>query len=69
MLDRAIGEAGIDRSIVFVTNAVKHFKFELRGRTVTISKVRGEVLVSNGMRIVVTVHPFYLLRIENEERR
>jgi uracil-DNA glycosylase len=114
MLDRAIGEAGIDRSRVFVTNAVKHFKFELRGkrrlhkkpnayeiercrwwnelereivrpalivalgataarsllgRTVTISKVRGEVLVSNGMQLVVTVHPSYLLRIENEERR
>jgi uracil-DNA glycosylase len=32
MLDRAIGEAGIDRSMVFVTNAVKHFKFELRGK-------------------------------------
>jgi uracil-DNA glycosylase family protein len=32
MLDRAIGEAGIDRSRVFVTNAVKHFKFELRGK-------------------------------------
>jgi DNA polymerase len=28
MLDRAIAEAGIDRSTVFVTNAVKHFKFE-----------------------------------------
>ena len=114
MLDRAIGEAGIDRSKVFVTNAVKHFKFELRGkrrlhkkpntyeiercrwwnevereivrpalvvalgataarsllgRTVTISKLRGEVLVSNGIRLVVTVHPSYLLRIENEERR
>jgi uracil-DNA glycosylase len=114
MLDRAIGEAGIDRSMVFVTNAVKHFKFELRGkrrlhkkpnayeiercrwwtelerevvkpalvvalgataarsllgRPVTISEVRGEALVSNGMRLVVTVHPSYLLRIENEERR
>ncbi len=25
-------EAGIDRSRVYVTNAVKHFKFELRGK-------------------------------------
>jgi uracil-DNA glycosylase len=32
MLDRAIAEAGIDRNMVFVTNAVKHFKFEQRGK-------------------------------------
>ncbi|MGH3877949.1 MAG: UdgX family uracil-DNA binding protein [Actinophytocola sp.] len=27
LLDRALAEAGIDRSLVYVTNAVKHFKF------------------------------------------
>ncbi len=32
MLDRALQEAGIDRSAVYVTNAVKHFKFEERGK-------------------------------------
>lgn len=32
MLDRAMADAGIDRARVYVTNAVKHFKFELRGR-------------------------------------
>jgi DNA polymerase len=32
MLDQAIVEAGIDRKQVFVTNAVKHFKFEPRGK-------------------------------------
>src|SRR4029079_1240076 len=32
MLDEAIVEAGIDRDKVFVTNAVKHFKFEPRGK-------------------------------------
>jgi uracil-DNA glycosylase len=32
MLDRAVTEAGIDRKQVFVTNAVKHFKFEQRGK-------------------------------------
>jgi probable DNA metabolism protein len=32
MLDRALEEAGIDRSSVYVTNAVKHFKFEPRGK-------------------------------------
>ena len=32
LLDRAIAEAGIDRAKVYVTNAVKHFKFEPRGK-------------------------------------
>ena len=32
LLDRALTEAGIDRTLVYVTNAVKHFKFELRGK-------------------------------------
>jgi uracil-DNA glycosylase len=114
VLDRAIAEAGIDRNTVFVTNAVKHFKFEPRGkrrlhkkpnayeiercrwwneleremvkpglivalgataarsllgRTVTISKVRGTVLTSNGVPVVVTIHPSYILRIEDEDAK
>ena len=114
VLNRAIIEAGLDRSTVFVTNAVKHFKFELRGkrrlhkkpnayeieqcrgwnelerrlvhpelvvalgataarsllgRTVTISKLRGEVLTERDMRLVVTIHPSYLLRIKDEETK
>jgi uracil-DNA glycosylase family protein len=32
LLDRALAEAGIDRKRVYVTNAVKHFKFEPRGK-------------------------------------
>jgi uracil-DNA glycosylase family protein len=32
MLDRALEAAGIDRSKVYVTNAVKHFKFVRRGK-------------------------------------
>ncbi|MCU1328776.1 MAG: hypothetical protein JWN34_4146 [Bryobacterales bacterium] len=32
LLDRALQEAGVDRSSVYVTNAVKHFKFEERGK-------------------------------------
>jgi DNA polymerase len=32
MLDRALAEAGIDRAAVYITNAVKHFKFEPRGK-------------------------------------
>jgi uracil-DNA glycosylase family protein len=32
LLDEALEEAGIDRKAVYVTNAVKHFKFERRGK-------------------------------------
>ena len=32
LFDRAMAEAGIDRASVYVTNAVKHFKFEPRGK-------------------------------------
>lgn len=32
LLDRALAEAGIDRAEVYVTNAVKHFKWEPRGK-------------------------------------
>jgi len=32
IMDQALEGAGIDRSHVYVTNAVKHFKWELRGK-------------------------------------
>jgi DNA polymerase len=32
LLDRALGATGIDRRTVYVTNAVKHFKWEARGK-------------------------------------
>ncbi len=32
LLDRALEEAGVDRTRTYVTNAVKHFKFEPRGK-------------------------------------
>jgi DNA polymerase len=32
LLDRALEEAGIDRELAYVTNVVKHFKFERRGK-------------------------------------
>ncbi|MFL6691060.1 MAG: UdgX family uracil-DNA binding protein [Alphaproteobacteria bacterium] len=112
VLDGALKEAGIDRKQVFVTNAVKHFKHEMRGkrrlhkrpdpgeieacrwwqhierelvkpklmvalgataarsvfeRVITINKVRGEVLpVADGGKALVTIHPSYLLRIQEE---
>jgi uracil-DNA glycosylase family protein len=115
ILDRAIVEAGIDRKEVFVTNAVKHFKYEQRGkrrlhkkpnaseieacrwwlklertivkpqvivamgataargvlgRTITIAKARGEILSDeDGSRVVVTIHPSFVLRQQDEESR
>lgn len=115
LLDRAIADAGLDRIRIFVTNAVKHFKFAQRGkrrlhkrpdayeidrcrwwldqeraivepaivvalgataargvlgRSVTISKVRGEILEDNdGGRVLITVHPSYLLRIQGDDER
>jgi len=32
LLDRALAQAGIERARTYVTNAVKHFKFEPRGK-------------------------------------
>lgn len=32
LFDRALAEAGVDRGAIYLTNAVKHFKFEPRGR-------------------------------------
>jgi uracil-DNA glycosylase family protein len=32
LLDRALADAGIERKRVFITNAVKHFKYEMRGK-------------------------------------
>jgi DNA polymerase len=115
ILDRAIVDAGIERRQVFVTNAVKHFKFEQRGkrrlhkkpnaseidacrwwldreraivrprvivalgataargvlgRSVTIGSVRGEVLRGDGdAQVIVTIHPSYLLRLQDDESK
>ncbi|MDQ6706380.1 MAG: UdgX family uracil-DNA binding protein, partial [Acidobacteriota bacterium] len=41
LLDRALREAGIDRSKLYLTNAVKHFKFERDGKRRIHQKPRG----------------------------
>ena len=115
LFDAALEKAGIDRAGVYVTNAVKHFKFVPRGKkrihskpgageieacrwwieherelirppvtvalgataarslldkVVTISKVRGSPLkLADGGECWVTVHPSFLLRIPEEDRR
>ena len=41
LFDAALGEAGIDRKRTYVTNAVKHFKFQQRGKRRIHSKPDG----------------------------
>jgi uracil-DNA glycosylase len=115
LFDRALKDAGVDRSATYVTNAVKHFKFEARGkrrvhnkpeapeieacrwwieqerilirppvtvalgataarslfgRVMTISRVRGEPMeLPDGGEAWVTVHPSFLLRLPDEQKK
>jgi DNA polymerase len=115
MLDRALQEAGIDRRKVYVTNAVKHFKFVPRGKIrlhqkpntpeikacrqwyerelksikpdlvvamgataaqsvlgkiTPINKNRGRPIdLDGGIKVLVTVHPSYLLRLPDADAK
>jgi DNA polymerase len=46
LLDRALAEAGIDRAKVYVTNAVKHFNWEPRGKRRIHKKPRASEIVA-----------------------
>ncbi len=115
LFDAALEKAGIDRTGVYVTNAVKHFKFvprgkkrihskpnageieacrwwieherelirppvtvalgataahSLFGKAMAIGKNRGSPLqLPDGSECWITVHPSFLLRIPEEDRR
>ena len=118
VFDRALKEAGIDRSTLYVTNAVKHFSFILRGKRrlhqtpktteiqtcrpwveAEIARIKPTLVIAMGgtaansvfgkatpversrrqffertigghrTRVVVTVHPSYLLRLPDEEAK
>lgn len=112
LFDQILAEAGVDRSITYVTNAVKHFKFEPRGKrrihakpnagevqacrwwldhelrltkpdlvvalgataalsllgkAVPITRMRGQTVTrDDGLKVFLTVHPSYLLRLPDE---
>jgi uracil-DNA glycosylase len=111
VLDHALADAGIDRKQTFVTNAVKHFKFEQRGkrrlhkrpnayeiercrwwyeielrlvrpklvvalgatavrsvfgRPLTITAMRGKIHRLAETSALATIHPSWLLRIDDE---
>lgn len=115
MFDRVLETIGLDRSRTYVTNSVKHFKFEprgkrrihqkpnageisacrfwlelerefvrpklvvamgatavhaLTGKTASITSLRGKKLeLPGGAALLVTVHPSYLLRIPEADRK
>ncbi len=118
LLDRALAEAGVSRETLYVTNAVKHFKFIVRGKRrlhqspkvteirachpwldAEIARVKPQLVVAMGAtaahsvfgratpieknrrqffehemggcrtRVMVTVHPSYLLRLPDEEAK
>jgi len=115
LLDRALKEAGIERPKVYVTNAVKHFKFASRGKIrlhqkpntseiracrqwyerelasikpdlvvamgataaqgvlgkiTPINKNRGRPIdLDDGIKVLVTVHPSYLLRLPDADAK
>ncbi|MGH7277207.1 MAG: UdgX family uracil-DNA binding protein [Candidatus Rokuibacteriota bacterium] len=48
LLDTALGEAGVDRGTAYVTNAVKHFKWEPKGkRRIHAKPSAGEIAACN----------------------
>jgi uracil-DNA glycosylase len=46
LLDRALADAGVSRGEAYLTNAVKHFKFEMRGGRRIHQKPRGMEIVA-----------------------
>jgi DNA polymerase len=111
VLDHALEAAGLDRAALYITNAVKHFKNEPRGKRrlhkkpdtgeidacrwwldheleivqpavavalgataaralmrkpLTINANRGRLIPLAGFQALITVHPSYLLRLQDE---
>ncbi len=46
LLDKALVDAGIDRATVYITNAVKHFKWEPRGKVRIHKKPNGKEIAA-----------------------
>jgi DNA polymerase len=115
VFDAILTDAGIDRQKTYVTNAVKHFKFEPRGKrrihsrpnagevqacrwwldkelalvkprlvvalgataalsllgkSIVVKKMRGEMVErEDGLRVFLTIHPSFILRIPDEAEK
>lgn len=67
LLNRALEDAGIDRETVYITNAVKHFKFELRGKRRIHSKPSAsevKVCAANWLaRELATIEPEFVVAL------
>lgn len=61
VLDEALAEAGVDRSAVYLTNAVKHFRFEPRGKRRIHQKPE--------LRHVAACHPWFDAELEAVQPR
>jgi uracil-DNA glycosylase len=75
MLDEALAEVGVDRTRVYVTNVVKHFKWEARGKRRIHSKPNAREIracrpwLEAELEDVATVHPASILRAPDPETR
>jgi uracil-DNA glycosylase len=77
LLDRALAAAGIARDEVYVTNAVKHFKWEPRGKRrihakpsqMEIAACMPWLSAPRAPRVLATVHPSSILRAPDEKAR
>jgi DNA polymerase len=112
IFNQALQDAGVSREALYVTNAVKHFKFIVRGkrrlhqspnvreievcsqwlfkeiesvqptlivamgasaaqaifqRATPVKANRGKLLPYNGLHVLITVHPSYLLRLQDAD--
>jgi uracil-DNA glycosylase len=66
MFDRALADAGVDRRRAYVTNAVKHFKFEPRGKLRLHKKPNaGEIKVCRRWLFaeIATVQPRFVIAL------
>ncbi len=60
LLDKALEEAGIERKEVYITNAVKHFKWEPRGKARIHKKPNGKEIAACSPWLdaeIVTIRP------------
>jgi uracil-DNA glycosylase family protein len=74
VLDEALELAGIDRDAAYVTNAVKHFKWEPRGkRRIHARPSWGELAACRpwleAELVTATIHPSAILRLRDDESR
>lgn len=69
LFDRALQRIGVARESVYLSNAVRHFKYELRGkRRIHKSPAVREIAACRRAGVLVTLHPSALLRVDPEDR-